>query len=303
MPLDEDTNDEAQLKRKLVEATESVRKKYKSIKSRHVEDKLELEKFHEPVMKPLQALSTLTKQNGTPTNAPGSEDNSVNTENNKINHVGAFPFGHSDSLLNTPSPSVASTNWEKSGSDDYSYIIRSYMKGLKNAGKEFDPQYGAALNSRIRTEDLQSYKNILIDSKAAYKDYNPEKGLENNSRRKFVEIIAPLLNEEKGNTSNIISTPKLNKNTKRSERGTGYMQELSTEKKAAVQEGIDNISRDFRRTFDDKIPEVRYTLSREYDILTERMTDSEQKVSDPRSKDRPVLAVPPSWEPTHEIEI
>ncbi|KAG5886002.1 hypothetical protein JTB14_018419 [Gonioctena quinquepunctata] len=248
MPFDEDTNDEAQLKRKLVEATESVRKKFKSIKSRHVEDKLELEKFHEPVMKPLQALTTLKKQNVTPTNAPGSEDNSVNTENNKINHVGAFPFGHLDSLLNTPSPSVASTRWEESGSDDYSYIIRSYMKGLKNAGKEFDPQYGvridpttektyignveirftdkeislwddnariatfnggpelyeliflrlpqAALHSRMKTEDLQSYKNILIDSKAAYKDYNPRKGLKNNSTRKFVEIIAPLLNEE-----------------------------------------------------------------------------------------------------------
>ncbi|KAG5869863.1 hypothetical protein JTB14_031595 [Gonioctena quinquepunctata] len=234
MPFDEDTNDEAQLKRKLVEATESVRKKFKSIKSRHVEDKLELEKFHEPVMKPLQALSTLTKQNVTPTNAPGSEDNSVNTENNKINLVGAFPFGHLDSLLNTPSPSLASTSWEESGGDDYSYIIRSYMKGLKNAGKEFDPQYGvridpttektyignveirftdkeislwddnariatfnggpelyeliflrlpqAALNSRIKTEDLQSYKNILIDSKAAYKDYNPRKGLKTTVR-------------------------------------------------------------------------------------------------------------------------
>ncbi|KAG5864858.1 hypothetical protein JTB14_003692 [Gonioctena quinquepunctata] len=113
------------------------------------------------------------------------------------------------------------------------------MKGLKNAGKEFDPQYGvridpttektyignveirftdkeislwgdnariatfngalpqAALNSRIKTEDLQSHKNILIDSKAAYEDYNPRKGLKNNSTRKFVEIIAPLLNEEK----------------------------------------------------------------------------------------------------------
>ncbi|KAG5871115.1 hypothetical protein JTB14_036742 [Gonioctena quinquepunctata] len=195
-------------------------------------------------MKPLQALSTLTKQNVTPTNAPGSEDNSVNTENNKINLVGAFPYGHLDSLLNTPSPSLASTSWEESGSDDYSYIIRSYMKGLKNAGKEFDPQYGvridpttektyignveirftdkeislwdnnariatfnggpelyeliflrlpqAALNSRIKTEDLQSYKNILIDSKAAYKDYNPRKGLKNNSTRKFVEIIAKI---------------------------------------------------------------------------------------------------------------
>ncbi|KAG5871152.1 hypothetical protein JTB14_006014 [Gonioctena quinquepunctata] len=219
------------------------------------------------------------------------------------------------------------------------------MKGLKNAGKEFDPQYGvridpttektyignveirftdkeislwddnariatfnggpelyeliflrlpqAALNSRIKTEDLQSYKKILIDSKAAYKDYNPRKGLKNNSTRKFVEIITPLLNEEKGNTSNIISTPKLNKNTKRSKRGTGYMQELV----------ICRNCQQRKKTFDDKISEVRYTLSRKYDILAERMTDSEQKVSDPRSKDRPVLAVPPSWEPTHEIEI
>ncbi|KAG5864854.1 hypothetical protein JTB14_001973 [Gonioctena quinquepunctata] len=72
---------------------------------------------------------------------------------------------------------------------------------------------------------------------------------------------------------------------------------------AAVQEGIDNISRDFRRTFDDEIPDVRYTLSRKYDILAERMTVSEQKVLDHRSKNRPVLAVPPFWEPTHEIEI
>ncbi|KAG5873793.1 hypothetical protein JTB14_024109 [Gonioctena quinquepunctata] len=208
MPFDEDTNDEAQLKRKLVEATESVRKKFKSIKSRHVEDKLELEKFHEPVMKPLQALSTLTKHNVSPTNTPGTEDHSVHNENNKINYVGAFPFGHLDPILNTPSPSVAST----------------YMEGLKNAGTEFDPQYGvridpttektyignveirftdkeislwnddariatfnggpelyerlpqAALNSRIKTEDLQSYKNILIDSEAAYKGYNPKKG-------------------------------------------------------------------------------------------------------------------------------
>ncbi|KAG5880015.1 hypothetical protein JTB14_037404 [Gonioctena quinquepunctata] len=79
--------------------------------------------------------------------------------------------------------------------------------------------------------------------------------------------------------------------------------EPGTYQLAAVQEDIDNISRDFRRTFDDKISEVRYTLSRKYDILAEGMTVSEQKVPDPHSKDRPVLAVPPFWEPTHEIEI
>ncbi|KAG5883252.1 hypothetical protein JTB14_036101 [Gonioctena quinquepunctata] len=134
------------MKRKLVEATESLRKKIKSIKSRHVEDKLELEKFNDPVMKPLQALSTLTKQNVSPMDAPGTEDHYGHTENNKINYVGAFPFGHLDSILNTPSPSVASTSWKESGSDDYSYIIRSYMEGLKNAGKEFDPQYGVRID-------------------------------------------------------------------------------------------------------------------------------------------------------------
>ncbi|KAG5883253.1 hypothetical protein JTB14_036102 [Gonioctena quinquepunctata] len=118
------------------------------------------------------------------------------------------------------------------------------MEGLKNAGKEFDPQYGVRIDSttektcieyveirftdkeislwnddariatfnggpelyeliflRLSQAALNSRENILIDSKAAYKGYNPRKGLKNNNTRKFVEIIAPLLNEKKGNTS------------------------------------------------------------------------------------------------------
>ncbi|KAG5876789.1 hypothetical protein JTB14_006762 [Gonioctena quinquepunctata] len=71
--------------------TESVRKNI-NIKSRHVEEKSELEKFHEAVMKPSQVLSTPTEHNVSPVNAAGTEDHPEYTENSKMDSVEAFSF-------------------------------------------------------------------------------------------------------------------------------------------------------------------------------------------------------------------
>ena len=55
-------NEEINLKRKLVEATEAVRKKFRQIKANKVQDKFELEKFYEPIAKPLTSISEAVKQ-------------------------------------------------------------------------------------------------------------------------------------------------------------------------------------------------------------------------------------------------
>lgn len=55
-------NEEIDLKRKLVEATDAVRKKFKQIKSASVHDKIELEKFYEPISTPLTSISNVIKK-------------------------------------------------------------------------------------------------------------------------------------------------------------------------------------------------------------------------------------------------
>ncbi|KAG5864572.1 hypothetical protein JTB14_026267 [Gonioctena quinquepunctata] len=135
--------------------------------------------------------------------------------------------------MDTPSPSVVSTSWTESGSNDDDYIIQSYKTGLKSGSKEFDTQYDlppAALNSRIKPQDMQTYKNILIHINVAHKGYNPNNGLKSNNKRKFTEIIAPLLSIEIDDTGNIISTTKATCINTRSKHRTGYIDELTTKK-------------------------------------------------------------------------
>lgn len=52
-------NSEIDLKRKLIEATDAVRKKYNSIKTNHVGDKLALEKVYEPITTPLKQMTSI----------------------------------------------------------------------------------------------------------------------------------------------------------------------------------------------------------------------------------------------------
>lgn len=53
---------EIELKRKLIDATEAVRRKFDSLKHSQSENKLTLEKIYEPITKPLKHLSDLTEE-------------------------------------------------------------------------------------------------------------------------------------------------------------------------------------------------------------------------------------------------
>lgn len=53
---------EMELKRKLIDATEAVRKKFDSLRHSQSENKLALEKIYEPITKPLKHLSDLTEE-------------------------------------------------------------------------------------------------------------------------------------------------------------------------------------------------------------------------------------------------
>lgn len=50
------------LKRKLVEAAEEVRKKFRSIKNRNYQERVELERIYEPITKPLNTVTDTIKQ-------------------------------------------------------------------------------------------------------------------------------------------------------------------------------------------------------------------------------------------------
>lgn len=55
----ERTNEEIDLKRRLVEATDAVRKKFQTLKNRDIEQRLILDKVYEPITKPLKDISEI----------------------------------------------------------------------------------------------------------------------------------------------------------------------------------------------------------------------------------------------------
>lgn len=174
-------NEEINLKRKLVEATNAVRKKFKQIKAAKVQSEHDLEKFYEPVSKPLTSISDVVTKNATKktpvttkpqTSSSGSSSGSSSrtssptpsiskkSQDPSIPMVTSTPIAektqtytpirfNQQTLFETPSPSNQSTITSHISSGDpspYAFSssasIQTYLDGLYDRPTEYDTIYG-----------------------------------------------------------------------------------------------------------------------------------------------------------------
>ena len=157
-------NEEIDLKRKLVETTNAVRKKFKQIKAAKVQNEDELEKFYEPITKPLTSISnvvnhqqktqkstatTTTKAQSRSTSMGRTEAARILEDPSEISSITlpkqqsfetSTPKKQKKHLFETPSPSNESTISSDSSSSDS--IIHGYLNGLKSTPSKFDSIYG-----------------------------------------------------------------------------------------------------------------------------------------------------------------
>lgn len=156
-----DMGGEISLKRQLVEATDSVRKKFNSLKSRNVETQLSLEKMYEPITKPLKVISSASEvksHNQVPTQMqkPIQSRESVKASTSAFK---AIPESSSEdgensvaeayfmetpprsSLMSTPG-SERSFSSEKKKCD----VIKQHLENLKSGDPKYDTVYGVRLD-------------------------------------------------------------------------------------------------------------------------------------------------------------
>lgn len=170
---------EIELKRKLIEATDAVRKKYYSIKNKQFENKSGLEEFYQPVTTRLKSISDAVqvaskKSNAQPPSAnksqpiiekttkqlysPDDDDDDIHDETPDAvsPHIRAIPsediFSTSD-LGNTP-PISKHDKQLKSRKIDFSShasphtISMSYVEKIKRNMSGFDVRYGIRVDSK-----------------------------------------------------------------------------------------------------------------------------------------------------------
>lgn len=152
---------EINLKRKLVEATDAVRKKFNFIKNRNTESQLTLEKIYDPITKPLKVISEATEARSKIQSIPAQHvsletfTRSPSVRSASSSPVKSTPVRYRDnrnvsplqissmdtppsSLITTPSPSTSfSGKTEKIHS-----IAMEHIRSLKDGDSSYDTVYG-----------------------------------------------------------------------------------------------------------------------------------------------------------------
>ncbi|CAG9772367.1 unnamed protein product [Ceutorhynchus assimilis] len=168
---------ELDLKRKLVAVTDAVRKKFKQIKTETAKDKFELERFYEPITKPLTSISNDVKQqkrNMQPNVQTKPRKQSVNTsidtseifeESPSIAENASYqslqsstPIGVSrkEQLFETPPSSVESAILSDHSSGKTSIKSMRYLEtllsGLSTTPSQYDTVYGVHYGNSSKTK-------------------------------------------------------------------------------------------------------------------------------------------------------
>lgn len=174
-------SEEINLKRKLVEATNAVRKKFKQIKAAKVQNMLDLENFYEPISKPLTSISNVVKQQQKPNNtSPQSHSVSVGKTDKILKdpsnesptqsfetpvagqkQISTSHYGRHESIFETPSPSNDSTQSHKSSSNTSSNI-HSYLSGLRLRPSEYDTTYGVHFGKKTGNKTKTYIGNVEV---------------------------------------------------------------------------------------------------------------------------------------------
>jgi hypothetical protein len=165
-------NEEIDLKRKLIEATNNVRKKFKQIKSTNTQSELNLKNFYNPIAKPLTSISDAVKQQqeqrsqkfvtiakrqsisksmdpadlSFQTSTPIGENIHTSTSIGENTLLDTPKHGYNESTLyETPSPSNASSSTLASNNLNKSLlnnIVQKHITGLKEKPSQYDTVYG-----------------------------------------------------------------------------------------------------------------------------------------------------------------
>ena len=160
---------EIKLKRQLVEATDSVRKKFNSLKSRNVNTQLSLEKMYEPITKPLKVISSaselkLHRQVPTQTQKSPkpqkrgtasasvfkaiSESSDEDGENSAAAEAYFMETPPRSSLMSTPTSERSLDSEEKKCE-----VFKQHIKNLKSSDPKYDTVFGVRLDPH--TDKLQ----------------------------------------------------------------------------------------------------------------------------------------------------
>ena len=168
-----DMGEEIRLKRQLIEATDSIRKKFNSLKRRNVENQLTLEKIYEPITKPLKVLSAASEvksHNQVPTQTqtltqsrdiarastsafkatPETSDEDVEKNVSQTYFMETPP--RSSLMSTSSSESPLSLEEKKSG------VIRKHLENLKSGDPKYDTIYGVRLDphtDKLRMGDTE----------------------------------------------------------------------------------------------------------------------------------------------------
>lgn len=160
-------NSELILKRQLVEATDSIRKKFRSIKNKEIENRAALEQIYEPVIKPLKEISSATTMRAMK-QSPSLEVKHAavpikSEEQSKICSE-STPYTRRDSdndanktaeisFMDTPSSSTFVTSPESDTSISYDGVqmqtmVEKHIQLLRSGSSKYDTEYGVRIDGR-----------------------------------------------------------------------------------------------------------------------------------------------------------
>jgi hypothetical protein len=160
-PVENIMSEEIDLKRKLVEATNNVRKKFKQIKAANTQSELNLEKFYEPIAKPLASISDAVIQQqqthqkiaakakhqshsirASPDSADLSFDTSTPVVSEKILFDTPKRGNNESTIYETPSPSNISSPTLESNKSLLRIVLHNHITELNNKPSLYDNIYG-----------------------------------------------------------------------------------------------------------------------------------------------------------------
>ncbi|CAG9763588.1 unnamed protein product [Ceutorhynchus assimilis] len=224
--MSEDTS----LKRKLIEATDSVRKKFNAIKNIQKNEYSSLEKMYGPVLEPINLLSKSIKAEMTDRKQqPNFQQIKSTIKQDPSEFTGAETKFSNVSLPESyvydlhANPTKYDTVYGvriATGIDKYNlYLGHSEIsfasgniilrKNNKNIGvfEGNDDLYNLLFlkdppqlkyMEDISLENLKRYTQMLKLTSAAHLDYNPKKALRSTRSEKFINLIKPLLTKSEG---------------------------------------------------------------------------------------------------------
>lgn len=171
-------NEEFDLKRKLVEATNAIRKKYKLLRSAKTQSAIDLEKFYEPISKPISTISNAVQQQlqqrQQSTTKPIVKVKKQSCGANTSLEPTESPF--TMSFDSTPVAKERQTPYytpfppnQSSGTPDTSTVTSSptketadyHLNGLKIKPSLYDNVYGVRMN-RKKTENTTYIGNLEV---------------------------------------------------------------------------------------------------------------------------------------------